>query len=86
VELYFYSTNTPSWRDVQLKKAQGQLYLYLLSENCRGCTKFFAGRNFPTPGLSCVLPVQVRLFTNETQKITGNRLQDVWKQGAEEKK
>jgi hypothetical protein len=29
VELYFYSPNTPSWRGAQLKKAQGQLYLYL---------------------------------------------------------
>jgi hypothetical protein len=29
VELYLYSPNTPSWRGAQLKKAQGQLYLYL---------------------------------------------------------
>jgi hypothetical protein len=29
VELYIHSYNTPSWRDAQLKKAQGQLYLYL---------------------------------------------------------
>jgi len=27
VELYIYSTNTPSWHGAQLKKAQGQLYL-----------------------------------------------------------
>jgi len=31
VELYFYSLNTPSWRGAQLKKAQGQLYLRLMS-------------------------------------------------------
>jgi hypothetical protein len=30
VELYLDSPNTPSWRGVQLKKAQGQLYLYFL--------------------------------------------------------
>jgi hypothetical protein len=29
VELYLHSPNTPSWRGDQLKKAQGQLYLYL---------------------------------------------------------
>jgi hypothetical protein len=29
VELYLHSPNTPSWRGAQLKKAQGQLYLYL---------------------------------------------------------
>jgi hypothetical protein len=28
VEIHFYSPNTPSWRGAQLKKAQGQLYLY----------------------------------------------------------
>jgi hypothetical protein len=27
VELYVHSPNTPSWRGIQLKKAQGQLYL-----------------------------------------------------------
>jgi hypothetical protein len=26
VQLYFYSPNTPLWRSVELKKAQGQLY------------------------------------------------------------
>jgi hypothetical protein len=31
VELYLHSPNTPSWRGNQLKKVQGQLYLYLLT-------------------------------------------------------
>jgi hypothetical protein len=35
-ELYFHSTNTPSWRGAQSKKAQGQLYLYLCSVGTRG--------------------------------------------------
>jgi hypothetical protein len=30
VELYLHSPNTPSWHGAQLKKSQGQLYLYLL--------------------------------------------------------
>jgi hypothetical protein len=30
-ELYFHSPNTPSWHGAQLKKAQGQLYLYIRS-------------------------------------------------------
>jgi hypothetical protein len=29
VELYLHSSNTPSWRGGQLRKAQGQLCLYL---------------------------------------------------------
>jgi len=29
VELYLQSHNTPSWRGAQLKKAQGQIYLYV---------------------------------------------------------
>jgi hypothetical protein len=29
VELYLHCSNTPSWRGARLKKAQGQLYLYL---------------------------------------------------------
>jgi hypothetical protein len=29
VEIYLHSPNTPSWRGARLKKAQGQLYLYL---------------------------------------------------------
>jgi hypothetical protein len=29
VERYLHSPNTPSWRGVQLKRAQGQLYLIL---------------------------------------------------------
>jgi hypothetical protein len=29
VEPYLHSPNTPSWRGVQLKEAQGQLHLYL---------------------------------------------------------
>jgi hypothetical protein len=29
VELYLHSPNTSSWPGVQLRKAQGQLYLYL---------------------------------------------------------
>jgi hypothetical protein len=28
VQLYRHSLNTPSWRGAQLKKAQGQLYVY----------------------------------------------------------
>jgi hypothetical protein len=32
VKLYLHSPNTPSWRGTQLKKAQGQLYLYLTFE------------------------------------------------------
>jgi hypothetical protein len=36
VELYLHSPSTPSWRGDQLKKAQWQLYLYLLlNEKCR---------------------------------------------------
>jgi hypothetical protein len=35
VELYNHSSDTPSWNGDQLKKAQGQLYLYLLEDtNC----------------------------------------------------
>jgi hypothetical protein len=30
VELYLHSPSRPSWRGAQLKKAQGQLYIYLL--------------------------------------------------------
>jgi hypothetical protein len=30
VKLYLHSPTTPSWRGAQLRKAQGQLYLYLL--------------------------------------------------------
>jgi hypothetical protein len=29
VELYLHSSDTPSWRGAHLKKAKGQLYLYL---------------------------------------------------------
>jgi len=29
VELYLHSPTMPSWRGAQLKKAQGQIYLYL---------------------------------------------------------
>jgi hypothetical protein len=29
MELYLHSSNTPSWHGVPLKKAQGQLYLYV---------------------------------------------------------
>jgi hypothetical protein len=29
VELRLHTLNKPSWRDAQLKKAQGQLYFYL---------------------------------------------------------
>jgi hypothetical protein len=32
VELYLYSPSTPSWRGAQLKKAEGQLYLYLTAK------------------------------------------------------
>jgi len=39
VELRLHTLNKPSWRDAQLKKAQGQLYFYLyilrLSVECR---------------------------------------------------
>jgi hypothetical protein len=31
VELYFHSSNTPSWRGAQLGGAQGQLYLFTLN-------------------------------------------------------
>jgi hypothetical protein len=30
VELYLHTPSTPSWRSAQLKKAQGQLYIFLL--------------------------------------------------------
>jgi len=33
VELYINSPNTPSWSGAQLKKVQGQLYIYLIFEN-----------------------------------------------------
>jgi hypothetical protein len=33
VELYIHSSNTPSWHGAQLKKAQGQLYLFPLSSH-----------------------------------------------------
>jgi hypothetical protein len=35
VELHLHSPNVLSWRGAQLKKAQGQLYLYLLYWNER---------------------------------------------------
>jgi len=31
MELYIHSPNTPSWRDAQLKKTQGQLYFTFTS-------------------------------------------------------
>jgi hypothetical protein len=34
VELYLHSPNTPSWRGAQLKEAQGQLHLHILTEKC----------------------------------------------------
>jgi hypothetical protein len=33
MELYIYSPNTPSWGGAQLRKAQGQLLLYLSLKN-----------------------------------------------------
>jgi hypothetical protein len=29
MELYLHCPNTPSWRGAELKKAQGQLYLFI---------------------------------------------------------
>jgi hypothetical protein len=36
LELYLHSPNTPSWRGVELGRAQGQLYLYsnFINRNC----------------------------------------------------
>jgi hypothetical protein len=41
VELYLHSPNTPSWHGAQLKKAQGQLYLYLIFCKYSPCKKWF---------------------------------------------
>jgi hypothetical protein len=50
VEIYLHFPNTPSWRGAQLKKkAQGELYLYLLlrEKTCKdeGYNRFLAGSN-----------------------------------------
>jgi hypothetical protein len=41
VELNHHSPSTPSWRGAQLKKAQGQLYLYLTFYGNRSFTNMF---------------------------------------------